>query len=396
MRLGLLFAIVVLLTTPASGYGARVGQQTGRDPLSGDFSYLSYWGDTESVEVNELSVRLDGSTYLFTDDGAEVEADFGCSQEADNVARCDLLFGHHEVEVITWSGDDRVEIGPLQDPMRIWSGDGDDFVTSDNPTAAYYAVPFDDIDGGPGDDRLFGGPGADRISGNKFGDDFCVSRPDCGGSETIDGRAGDDVVEDGDGIDGTPIDRDVLGGGPGRDTLNYNARHAGSVRASLDPASRTQGESEDDITGIEILIGTREDDRLAGDAGANKLIGNLGSDFVLGASGADHLLGADGVDYVSGGPGADFVSGGPSDDRVRGGSGRDQLGGGAGDDVLRGGPGDDIVRGGNDRDRFHAGNGDDRLNSNDNFSERVYCGGGNDKVVADAGDRLMGCEDVRR
>jgi Ca2+-binding RTX toxin-like protein len=379
VRFRLLLSVAVLLIVPPQAYGARVGLQYGRDADGAGIGYLSYWGDTEAREANQLSVRQDGNEYVFTDEGADIEAYPGCSQEAANIARCGGAGVQYMVEVITWASDDRVDVGPLRDPLRAWGESGDDFIKSESPAPGRsgYGFVYDEIDGGPGDDHLLGGPGSDVISGGKFGGYGCNDPAACGGREAIDGRDGDDVIQDSDAINGTPVDRDVLGGGPGNDTLDYSVRHVGSVRVSLDPASAAWVENEDDISGFEDLIGTSRDDRLTGDGANNTLTGGNGSDLLFGQAGGDALFG-----------------GGASPDGLVGGPGADSLYGSAGPDRLRGGPGTDLLRGSDGRDRFHGGGGADEIRAADGIPERVYCGAGSDTVWAGPHDRLIACEHV--
>jgi Ca2+-binding RTX toxin-like protein len=282
------------------------------------------------------------------------------------------------VEVITWDGDDRIEFGPGRDPARLWGDSGNDFIASENPTAGReeFELQYDEIDGGPGDDVLLGGPGSDVISGGKVGGYFCDDQAACGGQDTIDGREGDDVVQDSDSVNGTPIDRDILSGGPGRDTLDYSTRHVAVVQVSLDP--RDADENEDVVSAFENLTGTFGGDHLTGNGADNKLVGGSGPDILLGRAGDD------------------VVSGGTYPDLLEGGSGRDSLRAGPGDDLLRGQRGNDVLRGGDGEDRLFAHAGADVIKAVDDRRDRVYCGDGRDRVVADARDKLFGCERITR
>lgn len=81
---------------------------------------------------------------------------------------------------------------------------------------------------------------------------------------------------------------------------------------------------------------------------------------------------------------ADTLVGTPRSDTILGLKGDDWLRGLGGDDVLVGGPGRDIVSG---------GPGNDRILTRDGARDRVYCGLGKDRVVADRLDRVHGdCE----
>lgn len=117
---------------------------------------------------------------------------------------------------------------------------------------------------------------------------------------------------------------------------------------------------------------------------------------LIGTPAPDRLFGDPGRDLIRGLGGADLLRGGAGDDRLYGGSGTDDLDGGAGRDHLDGGPGDDRLRGGSGRDRLVAGSGADTIDVRDRAADVVACGPGRDRVTADRGDRLTGCERVRR
>lgn len=79
---------------------------------------------------------------------------------------------------------------------------------------------------------------------------------------------------------------------------------------------------------------------------------------------------------------------------VRGERGDDSLTGGTGDDQLLGGTGNDTITGNGGADRLSGAAGDDVINARDGVADTVDCGEGSDRVVADAGDRVVGCEVV--
>ncbi len=82
-----------------------------------------------------------------------------------------------------------------------------------------------------------------------------------------------------------------------------------------------------------VIIGSNENNILAGTAG---------SDIILGLAGNDVLSGGSGNDVISGGAGNDTLDGGSGNDILVGGAGNDTLLGGAGADLLEGGQGADI------------------------------------------------------
>lgn len=133
-------------------------------------------------------------------------------------------------------------------------------------------------------------------------------------------------------------------------------------------------------------LGTSGRDSLTGTSAGDRIVGLGGSDVLRGLGGDDCLLGGAGRDALSGGAGRDRLTGGASADRLNGGGGADRLTGGGGADRLIGGPG---------RNTLSGGGGRDLVNSANRRRERVSCGGGRDRVIADRVDRLRGCERVR-
>lgn len=135
------------------------------------------------------------------------------------------------------------------------------------------------------------------------------------------------------------------------------------------------------------------DDLIIGTAGDDRICGLGGDDVIMGLAGDDTLFGdrcgaaaADGMAAATG----------DGDDSINGGVGNDRLYGSGGADRLRGGPGNDRLVGGSGRDRLDGGSGRDRIRARDRARDTVICGKGRDTVVADARDRLRGCERVRR
>jgi len=85
---------------------------------------------------------------------------------------------------------------------------------------------------------------------------------------------------------------------------------------------------------------------------------------------------------------ADTLTGTPRADTILGLSG---------DDWLRGLGGNDVLDGGRGRDRLAGGPGNDRILARDGVRDRVFCGLGSDRVVADLLDRTYrDCEVVAR
>lgn len=129
---------------------------------------------------------------------------------------------------------------------------------------------------------------------------------------------------------------------------------------------------------------------------ANRLLGGPGRDVLRGTPAGDDLVGRRGNDLIRSAGGEDCLSGGVGRDRLEGGTHRDRLYGGPGDDRLVGGGGADLLAGNGGRDLVDAGAGADLIDSADGAREQVRCGPGRDTAIADAADRLLGCERVKR
>jgi Ca2+-binding RTX toxin-like protein len=83
-------------------------------------------------------------------------------------------------------------------------------------------------------------------------------------------------------------------------------------------------------------------------------------------------------------------------DRIQGTEGGDTLRGKRGKDRIAGKGGDDCINGNKGKDRLKGGDGDDRVRARDGERDRVNCGKGEDRVVADRDDKLRGCEERKR
>src|SRR5262249_39773583 len=93
--------------------------------------------------------------------------------------------------------------------------------------------------------------------------------------DTLDGGAGNDRLDGGDGID----------------TASYASATAGvTVSLALTTAQNTAGAGSDTLAGIENLSGSSLADHLAGDAAANRLAGLAGLDTLTGGGAADTFV----------------------------------------------------------------------------------------------------------
>lgn len=100
---------------------------------------------------------------------------------------------------------------------------------------------------------------------------------------------------------------------------------------------------------------------IQGDRNSNRLQGGAAHGILQALDGDDRANGRGGDDILDGGSGADTLNGGDGNDILLGGAQADRLLGGKGDDVLDGGKGADSLQGGADSDTFvlARGNGTD-------------------------------------
>lgn len=94
-------------------------------------------------------------------------------------------------------------------------------------------------------------------------------------------------------------------------------------------------------------------------------------------SGSDLIDGTRAEDLLYGGEGDDTLFGHDGTDTLAGGAGDDQLQGGTGDDLLHGGAGNDLLRGGSGRDafRFDGGFGQDTVADFDMTADSLFLDG---------------------
>jgi hypothetical protein len=221
-----------------------------------------------------------------------------------------------------------------------------------------------------------GRPGADvdlHLSGGQFAPG---ATPEAEGASEIE-------IE----VSGRAAFADVVGG-PRADQLHWAPAGTG---AGLNVNPGTAGDRDVDVTV------TGEDALLSAQGGG-------GSDSIVPAPGAAIPSDA-GIDS-SGGRGDDvlivprstfgLLGGGRGDDVLTGGNWADQLGGQGGADRIAGGGRGDRIDGGPGRDLLTGGRGEDRITARDRTRDVVRCGPGRDRVEADPGDRLRGCEVIRR
>ena len=314
--------------------------------------------DTVLVELvgTEYQLSVNGETELF--DQSRVLGAF-------------VRLGH---------GDNNVDLGALEVPAEILTGDGNDTVLG--------SISHDVISVGAGDDVVDANAGKDRVVGGSGNDTLNGDR----GPDTIFGGAGDDLLTGRGSFD-------VIYGSAGRDTLNGGAG-SDSLFGGLD-ADFIQGGASSDLAsggeGNDTLVGGSHLDSLFGQGGDDRIEGGMANDFLGGGTGDDTLMGFLGNDTIHGGDGNDLASGGEGRDSVRGDAGNDSLVGGADADFILGGDGNDSVVGGGDNDTLwgeagddsiRGGGGDDSLLGHDG-NDTLRGEAGNDRAMGEAGDDVL-------
>jgi Ca2+-binding RTX toxin-like protein len=322
------------------------------------------------------------STFTNGSDEAFVARLSPCTRTG--TAGADRLTGTTARDVICGLGGNDMIIGSRGDDI-VDGGAGSDTVSFASSLRAV------DVDLGS---QFFPGSaigmGADRLTsvenviGSRFKDHI---RATDGVPNRIDGRAGNDTIEDFN-FDQVDISRrNILIGGAGEDTIDSD----GDSRMIGGPGDDDlESEAADDVLlggpGDDVLKGRkapqvrgRADQVFDGGPGDDVLDSGGGNDLVRGGSGTDELifqftlprfsysvvvdlakrrsigLGGDPSDNIDRVVGIEDVTGGPSDDVIRGDRRSNRLAGGGGNDIIRGDSGDDFLLGGRGNDRLTGG-----------------------------------------
>ena len=301
--------------------------------------------------------ELDDVVHL-TDPGAHIvelwlgnDTLFGNAgtENADGEEGNDRLYGR--------GGDDILNGGADND--LVYGGTGNDYVQGDLGADKVYGGAGDDIvEGGidtvqtqvawgPAEalnDEMYGGDGNDLViadiwgvgGGNKMwgdaGNDTLIlydfetpGAPKTAGNMMYGGYGNDLLIATGQGDD-------LIDGGSGHDTLDYNSSDPyQSADAKVTVNLGLTGPQDvgvygiDTIRNIENVTGTVGDDVITGSSSANILIGLLGDDTINGAGGSDSVYGGNGLDKLGGDGGNDLLAGGRADDLLSGGRGADTF-----------------------------------------------------------------------
>lgn len=261
----------------------------GNDALGGGIGNDVLIGGAGNDTLNGGSGR-DTASYRAASGGVTVSIAAAGAQAtggagSDTLLSVENLAGSNFADTLTGNASDNI----------IEGGDGNDILTGGggSDTASYAesasGVTVNFSLGGP---QFTVGAGTDTLSGfvNLLGSAF---------ADTLTGDLADNFIDGGAG-------NDVLNGGDGSDTASYASAVAGVTVSLANLAQQnTIGAGRDTLSGFENLLGSVFGDTLIGGAGGNYLNGGLGNDLLRGNNGRDRLEGGRGADILNGGSGAD-------------------------------------------------------------------------------------------
>jgi len=214
-------------------------------------------------------------------------------------------------EILTFSGDDTVHGEGGNDLINGGLGDDTLFGGGDN----------DIVIGGEDDDTLFGDDGDDVLSGGDGEDDIHGGNDD---DQIFGGRGSDNLFGD-DGqdtfIQHDPFGNDVIDGGNGFDTVDYNST---SARFSVKYTFGQFGFDDTAVMTIERSLSNTSSFPVV--QFANQWTDTLDNiDRILTGAGNDTITGNDNINVVHAGGGNDVLRGRGSDDDMDGGAGNDTF-----------------------------------------------------------------------
>ncbi len=215
-------------------------------------------------------------------------------RELEGTAAADQIYGLAGRDVlIGFGGNDLLEGG--KDADELFGSDGFDTASYASSRAGVTVVLSSSyvFGGDAAGDQLYGIEGlrgsayADILSG----DDLRNVLDGGAGADSLNGHEGNDKLVGGGGNDRLFGGRgaDELRGDAGSDVAYYGMSNE-AVQVDLATGRGFGGDAEGDrLTGVENIVGSILNDRLAGDAGANRLDGDLGADVLIGRGGADRF-----------------------------------------------------------------------------------------------------------
>lgn len=203
----------------------------------------------------------------------------------------------------------------------------------------------DQLYGTDGSEVLYGGNGNDNLFGNA-GNDYLI------------GGAGADILDGGEGIDEANYYQTGL-------YIHENASPK-SININLLLGTASGGYADGDtLISIENITGTKFDDILTGDDGANTISGQGGADKIFGMGGNDILYGYGDKLIIDGGSGDDKIDFNGTESNIFGGDGNDIISKNYQNDEhknnIDGGDGSDLLQVKKHRKEENQSSGDDKL-----------------------------------
>ena len=233
-----------------------------------------------SAGADDLLIARQGEAWAISDNGP-VFAGEGCANSGGPTAvSCAGSAAQALVVVTGGNGDDGIAIDPsvpASAKVRINGNGGSDTIA-----------------GGSGDDVLEAGEnyndpdnGNDTLDGNG-GSDVLYADP---GADRLNGGAGDDLLVS----SVVTCQGHTYDGGPGNDTVSY-ARSNDALEVELGGTGGPKGCATPDhvLADNESLEGSDGPDVLIGDNGDNSMLGHLGADTFIGKGGDDFIDAIDG------------------------------------------------------------------------------------------------------
>ncbi len=344
--------------------------------------------DIENLEGSDQGDELEGNRYKNILSGGK---------------GADTLMGGGGGDVYDGGdGMDRVSYKNYDSAVQVYMASGEQSKNAGGAVGDTYRN-IEELEGSDHADFLKGDSQNNRIVGGK-------------GNDTLDGGGGQDTLE----------------GGEGVDTVSFES-FTKKIIINLGTGAGAEAAAGSTYLEIENVIGTKHDDKLTGDGGANLLDGGAGNDEIIGGGGNDTLRGGDGDDTLEGGgTGEHHYEGGEGNDTVRysgpnavkanlndssgnsngaggveifssietllGGGGDDEftgtdapnlLSGNGGNDRLVGRGGNDTLNGGADNDTLDGGAGADLLNGGTGVDTADYTNPSDSRTAKDSDPGLV-------
>ncbi|MGR3322646.1 MAG: DUF4214 domain-containing protein [Pseudooceanicola sp.] len=248
-----------------------------------------------------------------------------------------------------------IQVNMVAGRVMKWDADGIHMGTD--------VIDVTTVVGSVGDDLFFGSVAGEQLHGGA-GNDWMVSEDALNGDQdTFVGGEGNDTINPGEGSANAyggegddlfivdDVSYNLIHGNEGFDWIDFSdsdrtwivSLYGFQAIGALDEAATDTDFIN--LTNVEGVILSNQDDRIKGYLGNGHFIGGLGNDYLEGASASETLAG----DTLEGGEGFDTLVGGTWDDLALGGADNDLFIGGlngiaGGEDTYRGGAGNDIFR----------------------------------------------------